>query len=789
VELEKLQADFANDPSGDAYYHLIARYVELGRVVEALVVAKKAAASKPQDSTAARMLGWVLLVQNKVDRALTELLRSLQLDAGDYEARFLYGLGLERQERLQEAQIQFDYVLLAHPQHPGATEAKGRCANPQPLEAEERDQVVEKTIMMAAVDILSSRDMTSSTARVVDKNEQPLAALADEAKAAVDEGIKARQNKEERAEREELVEPRQELPEQSKPNVSAAAPQATADPAAKGLRNKALFSAGLAILVVGLLSALYNVYSGWAANERALQERFAQAERSFLKHQPAYLLQAFSQSSSLAELRPQHHLAIGLAAHAAARLASEFGWQPGWDEARSLLKRFPAGLTSIHHRSAVALVAAKDGDFSGGMAALQLTAHGRALNLPIFRNLRGLLLHHKGRNADARKAFQDSVANGAEHPELNLHLSRFELETGHPGVAQAYAGRLLAAADQARGEAETKAASEFQKALKLATKNGGEPPTKAEEVPGNAFAAIEHGPALLLRAASWMMRSEALAKPALSDLRRSLALPICSDKATNNCVFEGQRQTAHALQALAFMRLAKVDQANEAKSLAKGSFDSHPWVLVGRSYFASDDGRSEEALSLAATAAKLLPHSALPLLARAHAQIHSDKPGVAGDELAQMAKIFASLKGQTLHLSAELLARSGDRDGALAQADAYLATYPDQKLRSRLLRSRVLRWSKAYDPALKSANETLQEALRAGRMNLGHGALIEIMRLELRRGGKGSALRAFKDLTKDNPNHSEALFLAARILRDNDAKEHLLKIAPGSAWAIKIRKP
>lgn len=275
----------------------------------------------------------------------------------------------------------------------------------------------------------------------------------------------------------------------------------------------------------------------------------------------------------------------------------------------------------------------------------------------------------------------------------------------------------------------------------------------------------------------------------LSDLRRALALPICSDGATDNCVFNGQRQAAHALQALAFMRLAQTDKAKQAKTLAEGSFDSHPWVLVGRSYFASDDGRSEEGLSLAEIAAQLLPHSALPLLARAHARIHSDNPGVAGDELAQMAKTFASLKGQTIQLTAELLARSGDQDGALARVDAYLASYPEQTLRSQLLRSRVLRWSKAYDPALKTANETLQEALRTGRMNLGHGALIEIIRLELRRGGKGSAKRAFNDLTKDNPNHSEALFLAARILRDTEAKEHLLKIAPGSRWAIKLRRP
>ena len=72
-------------------------------------------------------------------------------------------------------------------------------------------------------------------------------------------------------------------------------------------------------------------------------------------------------------------------------------------------------------------------------------------------------------------------------------------------------------------------------------------------------------------------------------------------------------------------------------------------------------------------------------------------------------------------------------------------------------------------------------------MNLGHGALIEVMRLELRRGGKGSAKRAFKELKKDNPNHSEGLFLAAQVLKDRDAKKHLLKIAPGSKWSIRLR--
>ena len=56
MDFEQLQAAFAADPSSNAYYELIARYVEYGRVVEALVVAKKAAEARPNDAvTAARI--------------------------------------------------------------------------------------------------------------------------------------------------------------------------------------------------------------------------------------------------------------------------------------------------------------------------------------------------------------------------------------------------------------------------------------------------------------------------------------------------------------------------------------------------------------------------------------------------------------------------------------------------------------------------------------------------------------------------------------------------------------
>ena len=153
MELEELQAAFAADPNSNAYYELIARYVELDRLVEALVVAKKAVALRPEDATALRTLGWVLLTQNKVDRALAELGKALQLEPGDYEARFLYALGLERLEH-QEAEIQIDYVLAAFPDH-RAGEAKERLSQPV-TETERTGQVVEKTIMMAAADILLS---------------------------------------------------------------------------------------------------------------------------------------------------------------------------------------------------------------------------------------------------------------------------------------------------------------------------------------------------------------------------------------------------------------------------------------------------------------------------------------------------------------------------------------------------------------------------------------------------------------------------------------------------------
>ena len=74
-------------------------------------------------------------------------------------------------------------------------------------------------------------------------------------------------------------------------------------------------------------------------------------------------------------------------------------------------------------------------------------------------------------------------------------------------------------------------------------------------------------------------------------------------------------------------------------------------------------------------------------------------------------------------------------------------------------------------------------------MNLGHAALIEIMRLELRRGGRGSAKKAYKDLLKDNPNHAEALYLANTILSDREAGKHLSKNRSRSRWAMKLRTP
>ncbi len=790
MNLEQLQAAFAADPNSNAYYQLIARYVELDRLVEALVVAKKAAAARPNDATAIRTLGWVLLTQNKVDRALSELGRALQIEPGDYEARFLYALGLERQERFQEAEVQIDYVLAAFPNHVGAGEAKTRLGQPKAA-TQEREKVVEKTIMMAAADILSARDLTGSIKKT--ENDPKLAKQAQE---LVDEGIKARREKEAKAnqvQREEVAQAqraaREQLEEVSNPKPApASSPSQPMPPSDQpDYRRQALISLGLAIIVTVLLAVLYSVYSTWAAGERALQERFSRAEKAFVKHQPQQLMISLGLAEALAKEVPDHHLAIGLAAHAAARLANEQSWPEGWTRAKALLDQFPGDQTSVHHRAALALHSAHTGTYPEAMAALDFQANGRTLDLPIFKSLRGLVMHRQGRNTEARKSLQASVADGADNPELNWILSRFEFETGHPGVAQAYAGRLLSAADQARGEAVERARAEQAKSE---TKQGGKAATKQpiKNIDPLAFSPIEHGPALLLRAASWLVRSEPLAKPAIADLERVIALPICDADGTKNCVFEGQKQLGEALLSVAHDRLGQSDQARAAQARSGPAYEEHPWALLARSYWDADRGQAKDALGLIDTAEKALPHAALPVLARFHAQKRMKPPTASPAELDNLAKKFPSLKGQAMTLTSEILAKKGDKDAALTRVDAYLKEFPNQAVRAKLYKAQALRWSKSYKEAIKASNEALNDAITAGAMNLGHAALIEIMRLELRRGGRGSARRAYKDLLKDNPNHTEALYLAAAILSDREAAKHLQKIAPGSRWAILLRQ-
>ena len=791
MELEELQAAFAADPNSNAYYELIARYVELDRLVEALVVAKKAVALRPEDATALRTLGWVLLTQNKVDRALAELGKALQLEPGDYEARFLYALGLERLERYQEAEIQIDYVLAAFPDHRGAGEAKERLSQPVNETEEDREQVVEKTIMMAAADILSSRTLTGAVS--------PKAAseLENIAQNAVDEGIEAQRQRSLKANQEQRAEvaqasaaAREQLEEVSQPEVAptAAIPQHAPTTEIDTYRKQAFISLGLALFVAIVLGTLYTVYSSWAAQERAFQERFTQAEKAFVRNQPHQLLKALKLAEGLVEEVPDHHLAIGLAAHAAARLANEYNYPEGWSKTKTLLAQFPADQTSVSHRAASALYAAHTEKFADAMAALELEANGKKLNLALFKSIRGVVMHRQGRHDDARKSMQESVADGADNPELNWNLSRFEFETGRPGVAQAYAGRLLSAADQARDEAVEKARAEQAKAQAAQTDPKAEA-VKAKTIEPLAFARIEHGPALILRAASWLVRSEPLARPALADLERAVALPLCSAEGAVNCLFEGHRLLGEALMSVAHDRLGQSDKARGAQARAGSAYDEHPWALLARSYLDADRGASNDALGLVDTAQKALPHSALPVLARFHAQKLMKPPTASTDELDELAKRFSNLRGQAMTLTSEILAKKGDKEAALKRVDAYLEAFPEQVARAKVYRAQALRWSKSYKEALTAANDALDTAIKTGAMNLGHAALIEIMRLELRRGGRGSARKAYKDLLKDNPNHAEALYLANTILSDREAGKHLSKIAPGSRWAMKLRAP
>ena len=125
---------------------------------------------------------------------------------------------------------------------------------------------------------------------------------------------------------------------------------------------------------------------------------------------------------------------------------------------------------------------------------------------------------------------------------------------------------------------------------------------------------------------------------------------------------------------------------------AGSAYDEHPWALLARSYLDADRGASNDALGLVDTAQKALPHSALPVLARFHAQKLMKPPTASIDELDEVAKRFSNLRGQAMTLTSEILAKKGDKEAALKRVDAYLEAFPEQVARAKVYRAQALRW-------------------------------------------------------------------------------------------------
>jgi hypothetical protein len=757
VNLDELQAEFNADPTSSAYYQLTAGYVADGRLVEALVVMKKSVRYRPDDGVAARMLGWVLLAQNKISRAQAELTRSLQLAPGDHEARFLYALCCERQNEDREARTQIDYVLSADPTHAGALETLARL-NERPTqdepEEEEREKAIEKTIMMAAAEILASRPTrtapspSASTGERQKANEQAAAEDAAERQARAEE-LAARKVARER------------VKEMSNPQHRTDAPAAdlNAEPIAVEIikRRSPVPTLALAVGILLLLGILFKMLLPWSQQQKQILARFEATQTLALKDQPRHLMLALTEVDAILKMAPNHDKAIGLGAFLAMRLHLEHGWDGGPEKAAALLKIFPKEGRSIQRNIADSQLRLTQGDLSGAtQAASFLTDDGRSLDLDGFKSARAAIAHAEGKNKQARKDFQSSLAGGAENRGLTLAFMRFELRAAGYRAVEAYADRLLAAADTATQDKK---------------------PSAALEIP----------PALIMRAAARLIQDNARPAAAIADLDRALALPSCASSEQpkrSNCLFPKFRLRAHGLRGAALQRLAQPAATQAATTAAGGAWISD-WVVVAARARLALDAAAPDAAKLAASIDTLSPGSANRLVLAATAAAR----GLTGHpfELASALKQFPNLRSRFLLAEAQRLAQGGNLSAALRQIEAFEADHPTQSLRAGLLRVRVHRMAKANAEGLEVGNLVLQQTIERQTMSYGHAVLAEILRIEHARNSRSGTRKAYKAVLTDNPVHAETLFLGATLMNDKVARKRLLEKAPGTRWAVQVR--
>lgn len=135
VDLAELEMRFAKDPTSDAFIALSAAYLEQGRFMEAMVVAKKGIRSQPENVEGRLLLARVYAGQGKVPKATEEVNALLEIAPKSAEAHFVLGQLHERSGRFEDAIDAFKETLILDRRHEGAIaalKAKGIEFDPGP---------------------------------------------------------------------------------------------------------------------------------------------------------------------------------------------------------------------------------------------------------------------------------------------------------------------------------------------------------------------------------------------------------------------------------------------------------------------------------------------------------------------------------------------------------------------------------------------------------------------------------------------------------------------------------
>jgi cellulose synthase operon protein C len=135
LDLSALEKAYAENPSGDAFIPLSMAYLQQGRFMEAMVVAKKGIKNQPDNVQGRLLLGRVYAEQGKVPKALEEVKGLLEQKPDVAEAHYFHALMLDKSGKTDEAVEEYKATLLLDRKHEAAAaaiQAKGIDWSPGP---------------------------------------------------------------------------------------------------------------------------------------------------------------------------------------------------------------------------------------------------------------------------------------------------------------------------------------------------------------------------------------------------------------------------------------------------------------------------------------------------------------------------------------------------------------------------------------------------------------------------------------------------------------------------------